>query len=218
MKTAAAPYYPVFLNVAGARCVVIGGGQVARRKVETLLELGATVKVVSPEICPELEALAGAARIAVERRRYEPGDLDGMFIAIAATNDNRTNAEIAVEARQKSVLLNVVDDAAKSNFIVPSLVKRGDITIAISTAGSSPALARKLRTRLESQFGEAYGALAVLASGVRAELKQRNVKVSPEGWQQALDIDTLISLIEHGETRKAKTALLENLLNARLEE
>ncbi|MBI2831588.1 MAG: bifunctional precorrin-2 dehydrogenase/sirohydrochlorin ferrochelatase [Chloroflexi bacterium] len=205
------PYYPVFLNVRGKRCAVVGGGQVALRKVKALLEHGASVEVISPDICPELGELAESGEIQAMRREYRTGDLKGCFMAIAATDSGTTNLEVSAEARKRGVLINVVDDAENSDFIVPSCMRRGDITVAVSTSGRSPALARKLRTRLEKDFGDELAALALLVDEVRTELKQREIKIESEAWQEALDLDTLIDLLRKGEREKARVILTNNL-------
>ncbi len=211
MKREPSSYYPIFLNVSGKKCVVIGGGQVALRKVEVLLDHGANVEVISPEICSELDKLAENGGIAVRRRRYQTGDLKGAFVVIAATDDRHINSEVAKEAKETGVLVNVVDDPNNSNFIVPSCIHRGDVTIAISTAGKSPALARKIRTRLEKDLGDEYAALALLIDGVRAEIKRLGIKVNGDDWQKALDLDLLIDLLKKGDSEKARALLLSNL-------
>jgi precorrin-2 dehydrogenase/sirohydrochlorin ferrochelatase len=217
-KTVTKSYYPVFLDLDGRKCVVIGGGNVALRKVESLLENNAVVSVVSPEVCAELEQVAAAGKISVQRRVYHRGDLQGAFVVVAATNDNFVNNQIAAEARELSVLLNVVDDAEKSNFIVPASVRRGEVIIAVSTSGRSPALARKIKMMLEQDFGEEYAALALVVNDVRRELKENKITVSAEAWQKALDVDALTELLRNGKTEKARSILRENLQNARLEE
>lgn len=202
-------YYPVFLDIDGKTCVVIGGGEVALRKVNTLLENGAKVEVISPGLCPEL---AANREINISRRAYRPGDMAGAFLAIVATDNRETNHQIALEGRRRGVLVNVVDDAEYSDFILPSLVHRGDITIAISTAGKSPALARKLRTRLEKEFGEEYGELVGIVEEIRSEIKQRGLSIDNETWQDALDLDLLAGLIKKGQTEKAREMISRNLL------
>ena len=204
------PYYPIFLNVRGKRCVVVGGGKVALRKVKVLLEHGANVEVVSPALCPELSQLARANTISVLRKDYEPGDLNGAFIAIAATKSD-INQKVADEARRQKTLVNVADSLEQSDFIVPSCLWRGDLTIAVSTAGRSPALARKVRTRLEQNLGGEYASLTGLIAEVRSELKKRAVIVSGDDWQKALDLDLLIELLRTGQREKAKATLLGNL-------
>ena len=205
------PYYPVFMNVKGKKCVVIGGGQVALRKVRILLEHGADVEVISPDLYPELAELAERGEIRALTREYQAGDLENAFVAIAAINNNEINQRVAVEARRRAVLVNVVDDAEKSDFIVPSYLRRGDVAIAVSTGGKSPALARKIRSRLEKELGNEYALLVGLIGEVRAELKQKKIEVDGDGWQEALDLDLLLELVRKGEKEKAKTTLLSNL-------
>jgi precorrin-2 dehydrogenase/sirohydrochlorin ferrochelatase len=204
-------YYPVFLNINAKKCVVVGGGQVALRKVIALLERKANVEVISPELCSELNKLAKDGQIQVTRRHYQPGDLQGALVAIAATDDHYINTMVAQEAQSTSVLINVVDDANHSNFIVPSCICRGDLTIAISTSSKSPALARKLRTRIENDLGDEYASLILLIDEVRNEIKRQKIKVSSDSWQEALDLDLLLELIRKGKTEKAKITLLKSL-------
>jgi len=204
-------YYPISLNIIGRRCVVVGGGQVALRKVKALLEHGAKVEVISPTLCPELHRLNTAKAISILHKEYEPGDLRGAFIAIAATAEADTNQKVADDARQQKTLVNVADSREQSDFIVPSYLCRGELTIAVSTAGRSPALARKIRTRLEKDLGEEYASLVVLIEEVRSELKKRSVKVSGDDWQQSLDLDLLVDLLRTGQREKAKAVLLGNL-------
>ncbi|HUV55982.1 MAG TPA: bifunctional precorrin-2 dehydrogenase/sirohydrochlorin ferrochelatase [Dehalococcoidales bacterium] len=204
-------YYPVFLNIYQKKCIVVGGGEVALRKVRALLEQGATVQVIAPTLSSELSHLADSNTITVLPRNYEPGDLKNARIIIAATTETETNRRVAMEAKRRGILVNVVDDPEHSDFIVPSCIHRGDLTIAISTAGKSPALARKIRTRLESDFGKEYLSLVKLIGEVRSELKRRRVKVNATIWQDALDLDQLIEMVRAGQIEKAKTTLLNNL-------
>lgn len=211
MKREPSAYYPLFLKVAGRKCVVVGGGDVALRKVEALLDRRANIEVISPAFCSELNKLAESGEIAVLRKHYQPGDLQGAFIVVAATDDHNINVEVAKEAKQRAVLVNVVDDLDNSDFIVPSCVSRGDITIAISTAGKSPALARKIRTKLEKALGEQYAPLALLIHEVRSEIRGQGTKVNGDDWQKALDLDLLIDLLKKGNSEKARALLLSNL-------
>ncbi len=210
-KSGPSSYYPVFLNTREKKCVVVGGGEVAWRKVGALLECGANVTVISPVLHPGLAKLAEKGEIDVIRRDYRTGDLKGAFVAIAATDDSDTNSKVSEEGQRNAVLVNVVDDAGKSNFIVPSYLRRGDVTIAVSTAGRSPALARKIRTVLEKDFGNEYSSLALLIDEVRAEVKREGIKVSGDDWQQALDLDLLVGLVREGKGEKARVVLLNNL-------
>jgi len=204
-------YYPVSLNIKDRKCVVVGGGEVALRKVKALLEHGAMVTVISPNLIPELVQLAEHGEITALNREYQAGDLKDSFLAIAATGDSDTNRQIVREAKNKAVLVNVVDDAENSDFIVPSCLRRGDVTIAVATAGRSPALARKIRARLEEKFGEEYAALALFVDEVRTGLKRRGITVGGDDWQAALDLDKLTELLSKGEKEKARALILSKL-------
>ncbi len=217
MKKSSQEFYPLSLKISGKRCVVVGGGEVARRKVRTLLEYGANVEVISPDPCRELNKLGGAGEIKVLRRRYQAGDLQGAFLAIAATDNSALNQQVVKEAKEKAVPVNVADDAKNSDFILPSYLRRGALTIAVSTAGVSPALARKIRTRLEKDFGDEYASLVRLVGEVRAELKRQGIKVSGDEWQGALDLDFIFDLLKKGEDEKAKAVLLDKLMRTRNE-
>ena len=183
----------------------------ALRKVRALLERGASVEVISPEPCSELGQLAESGQVCISPRQYEEGDLEGALMAIAATDDRITNLTVAKEARSKGVLVNVVDDDRRSDFIVPACVRRGDVTIAVSTGGRSPALAGKIRQRLEEEFGEEYASLALLVGEVRAEVRRQRIKVDSDAWKEALDLDSLIDLLKKGDGEKAKAILLNRL-------
>jgi precorrin-2 dehydrogenase/sirohydrochlorin ferrochelatase len=204
-------YYPVFLDVKERRCVVCGGGNVALRKVEALLRAGAAVEVIAPDVCPELAEMAAEKQITIIDREYREGDLNDAFVVIAATDDREANRRIARDARDHHSLVNAVDDAGCSDFIVPSAVTRGELTIAVSTGGRSPALARKLRTRLETQYGEEFGELTALAGEVRAELKRRERRPSEDAWQRALDLDELAALLREQRPAAARDRLMHNL-------
>jgi siroheme synthase-like protein len=204
-------YYPVLLNISGKRCVVVGGGRVALRKARALLEHGASIEVISPDLCPELIELAEGGQIRISLRQYQPGDLQKALLAIAATDDSGINHQVVKEARSRAVLVNVADNTADSDFIVPSYAHRGGITIAVSTGGRSPALARKIRTRLEQELGDEYAVLVQLVGEVRAETKRRGIRVTGDDWQEALDLDLIIELLKKGDKMKVKAVLLENL-------
>ena len=204
-------YYPVSLNIVGRKCVVVGGGEIALRKVTVLLEHGADVEVISPDLCPELARLAESGEINMCNHAYETGDLTCAFLTISATDDADINQRVAKEARSKAILVNVVDDAENSDFILPSYLRRDGLTIAVSTSGQSPALARKIRTRLEKEITEQYGTLTRLIGEVRAEMKQAGMNIENGRWQEALDIDLLLELLKKGEKGKAKAILLSRL-------
>lgn len=203
-------YYPAFLDLRGKRCLVAGGGEVALRKVTALLEAGAQATVVSPQLCPDLERLAEEGRLQAWLRPYCPGDLEGMWLAIAATDDPEVNGALAAEAQARGLLLNVVDDPARCNFILPSVVRRGDLVVAISTGGKSPALARKMREELERWLPQEYAALAELLSQVRQEARRQGRRVSPQRWQKSLTQD-ILDMVRQGDMDKARESLLARL-------
>ena len=204
-------YYPIFLDVEGKPCLVVGGGEVAERKVVSLLEHGAKVRVVSPRLVDGLLKLQQSGEVTVESREYRKGDVDGSVLAIAATDDNELNAQVAREAVRANIAVNVVDDPEKSTFIVPSLFKRGDISIAISTGGKSPALAKRIRIALERLLPEELGELADMLSVVRKELKSRGISVDKETWQDALDMDSLLDLLRQGKPGEARERIVRRL-------
>ncbi len=166
-------YYPVFLNPEGKGCVVIGGGKVAERKVLALLDAGASVTVVSPELTERLAGLKRAGQIEHTQRRYHDGDLQGAFIVIAATSDMDVNRKVAGDAG--NIPVNVVDVPALSTFIVPSVIKRGKLTIAVSTSGASPALSRSIREELEDLYTEEVGGLLQHLAEIRKTLTESDI-------------------------------------------
>jgi precorrin-2 dehydrogenase/sirohydrochlorin ferrochelatase len=163
-------YYPLFLKVEGRPVLVVGGGEVGARKVGTLLHCGARVGVVSSELSPWLEERVREGTVALVGSHYQEGQLQGRFLVIAATDDAELNGRIARDAERRSLLCNVVDVPREGNFIVPALVRRGALTLAISTDGQSPALARRIREELEERYGEEYGELLRLLGAVRGRL------------------------------------------------
>jgi siroheme synthase-like protein len=205
------PYYPILLNIRGKKCLVVGGGNVAFRKVQALLENGANIEVISPTFCPKLNQMAKDGAIRIHQKSYNTKDLKNAFIAIAATDDVKTNESIAADARRLGVLVNVVDDPNNSDFIVPSHFRRGDVIVAVSTSGRSPALARKIRSELEKVFKAEYAQLAILADEIRSELKQQRVTVSSDAWQEVLNLNSLIELVRRGKNREAKEIMLSKL-------
>ena len=145
-----APYYPVYLDVKERCCVIVGGGQIAEGKIAALLECGAQIRMISPEVTDEVQDMADTGALRLEKREYRDGDLEGAFIAIAATDDTSLSRRIAKEAGERNVPLNVADVTHLCTFIAPAVVRRGEVTAAISTGGLSPALARKLRVELQA--------------------------------------------------------------------
>ncbi len=205
------PYYPIFLNLRGKKCVVVGGGVVALRKVKTLLACGADITVISPQPHSELTKLFKSKAIQLFRRHYKRGDLKHSVISIAATDMKEVNRQVAQEAKRRGILVNVVDDAEPSNFIIPSFFRRGNLSVAVSTSGRSPALAKKIRAKLEKNIGMEYAYLLSLIAEVRSEMKQKGLQQSAKTWQAALCLDPLIQLLKTGQHEKAKAALLGKL-------
>ncbi len=149
-------YYPVFLDLRERSCVVVGGGQVAERKTISLLEAGADVTVVSPDLTPKLRQLSSSGKITHRPKAYDEHDLTGAYLVIAATHSDDVNAAIGKICRKKHVLVNVAAPPNEGNFVVPSVVDRGALLIAVSTSGASPAMARKIRAELEERYGQEY--------------------------------------------------------------
>ena len=150
--------FPMFLKLTGRRCLVVGAGQVGESKIAGLLETGAHIRVVALEASASVREWAQSGRIDLELRQFKPEDLDGVFLAIVATSSRSLNEHIYHEAQRRDVLSNVVDVPDLCDFFYPAVVRRGDLQIAVSTAGNSPSLAQKIRQQLEKQFGPAYAA------------------------------------------------------------
>jgi len=163
-------YFPVFLDLKGKRCIVVGGGAVAERKVKNLLKAGARVRVISPELTASLSRLRDEKRISHLSRSYRKKDLEGALLAIAATDDRTINERVFREATANRIPVNVVDDPAHSSFIVPSIVQKRDLLVAVSTSGRSPALARLLRQKLEREIGPEYPRFLKLLGRVRKKV------------------------------------------------
>ena len=165
------PFYIACLKLKGRRCVVVGGGEIGLEKVEGLLACDGDVVLIAPEAVPELEALAAEGSIAWERREYDPADLERTFIVIACTDDTDTNIAIYEDAERRAMLVNIVDVPPLCNFILPAIVRTGPLAIAISTAGASPALAKRMKREVSELFGEEYAQLAIMLNDVRGWAK-----------------------------------------------
>src|SRR3972149_4286876 len=163
-------FYPISLNLQGRKGVVIGGGAIAEGKVQGLLEAEANLTVISPELTRRLKALAAEGKIAHINRTYQPGDLAGAFLAISATDDRAVNEQVCWEAAERDVLINVVDDPSHCTFIAPSIVRKGDLTIALSTGGKAPALAVRLGEGLGQMVGHEAARFFKLAGALRGAL------------------------------------------------
>jgi siroheme synthase-like protein len=166
------PFYIACLKLTGRKCLVVGGGEVGLEKVEALLACDGRVTLMAPHAVPELEALAREGSIDWERREYAgPEDLEGVFIAIAATDDTDANIRVYEDAERRAMLVNIVDVPPLCNFILPAIVRTGPLAIAISTAGASPALAKRIKREVSESFGEPYARLAELLNEVRGWAK-----------------------------------------------
>ena len=212
--------YPVSLEVAGRRAVVVGGVPVAEERTRALLGAGACVTVVVERPTEGLEELGRLGAVTLVRRAYRRGDLRGAFVAVAATGDPSVNARIFAEAEKRRVLLNAVDDVGHCHFAVPSILRRGDLIVAVSTGGKCPGLARRLRERLAREIGPEYGLLVDLLGDVRQELlPQRTVGPATwaRRWRHALDHD-LIELVRQGRLREVRAIVHAALSRDRPEE
>ena len=165
------PLYIACLRLSGRSCLVVGGGEVGLEKVEGLLACDAAVTLVAPDAVPQLRELAEEGSIGWERRAFEPRDLEGRFLAIAATSDTEVNISVYDEAERRAMLVNVVDVPPLCNFILPAIVRTGPLAIAISTAGASPALAKRMKREIAEAYGEPYARLAVLLNEARGWAK-----------------------------------------------
>jgi precorrin-2 dehydrogenase/sirohydrochlorin ferrochelatase len=165
------PFYIACLRLTGRRCLVVGGGDIGLEKVEGLLACDADVTLVAPAAHPALRELAAEGSIRWEQREYEPADLDGSLIAIAATDDSEINIGVFNDAETRAMLVNVVDVPPLCNFILPAIVRTGPLAVAISTAGASPALAKRMKREIAEQFGDAYADLAVMLNDARGWAK-----------------------------------------------
>ncbi len=183
-RGAQASLFPVFLKLEGRPCLVVGAGTVGEPKIESLVAAGATVRVVAPRASEVVTGLARTRRITWERRGFRCQDLDDMFLVIAATADEELNEQVFQEARRRGVLANVVDDPPRCDFYYPAVVRRGDLQIAISTGGHSPALAQRLRRELEQQFPQEYEGWVAELGRKRQRLFKRTM--DPERRRQML--------------------------------
>jgi siroheme synthase-like protein len=165
-------YYPIYLNLKDRRVVVVGGGEVAERKVESLLGYGASIIVISPEVTPGLDSLAQSRQIELQRRPYAAGDCNGATLVFSATDNPSLSGKVFEDGRHAGALVNSADQPALCDFIMPAVVRRGDIAIAISTGGTSPGLAARLRRKIAGFIGPEYAKLAAFLSEARPEIRR----------------------------------------------
>jgi siroheme synthase-like protein len=203
-------YFPIYLDMQQRPCLVVGGGAVAERKIASLLEAGANVTVVSPDITDNIARWWKQGSIHLQARRYRAGDTVGFRIVFAATDDADLNDVVFRECRNSGVWINAADDPSHCDFILPSVLRRGDLAIAISTGGESPALARTIRDELEFYFTGEYDSLLKLASEVRSELRAQGISPPFENWQRALTGDVR-QLLMRGDLARAREVFLKDL-------
>ena len=195
--------YPVNLRVRGHRCLVVGGGRVALAKVDGLLEAGAVVDVIAPDLIPELEARPG---VTVHRREYRSGDVEGYRLAVAATGRAEVDAEVYRDGEAAGVWVNSADDPDHCSFTLPSRLRRGPLLVTCSTGGHSPALSRWLRQRLEQEIGPEYQTLLCLLSEARERIQKAGMHTEGLAWQDVLD-SGMLELIRSGETGQAQAKI-----------
>ena len=201
--------YPVVVDLAGRRCVVVGGGSVAERKINGLLVAGADVTVVSPTLSASLQELASRGGIRHVSRRYRRGDLAGAVLAFVATGDAKVAEAVAREGRRCSVWVNAADDPEHCDFFLPSVLRRGPLLIAVATGGTSPALARAVREAIERLLPAEYAALAETVADVRRELRARGQRAGATAWSRALRAE--LSDLGHTSPEEARSRLLRRL-------
>jgi precorrin-2 dehydrogenase / sirohydrochlorin ferrochelatase len=196
MHSSDAVFYPVYLDLRHKLCLVVGAGNIAARKASSLLEAGARVKVVSPVAVEEVKQMHARGLLQWECRGFEPGDLEGCFLVIGATDNPEVNRQVFDIAEQAGMLANIVDVPELCNFIVPSVMRRGDFQVAVSSGGASPVLAREVRRRLEKSFGPQYGKVVSQLARFRSTLKQRLPDEAKRRafWEAMIDLDYFDSI------------------------
>ncbi len=208
--------YPIFIHIENRPCLVVGGGAVGERKVQDLRAAGARVTVISKKLTAALEKLAGEGLIRYLDEDFTPAHLDGMVLVMAATDDREVNARVSAAAQARGIWVNVADDPEFCTFIVPAQVKQGDLTLAISTGGASPALARKLREDLQQRFGPEYGPYLRLLKGVRTRLlSERRAQAENAALFHRLVDSPLLAAVAAGD-RAGVVAVLEEVLGGAL--
>ena len=204
--------YPAILLLEGRLAVVVGGGAVAERKVRTLLDAGAKVRVVSPDLTKKIRAQADAGDIELVDRRYERGDLAGAAAVVAATDDEEVNRGVFAEATDAGIPVNVVDNVSLCTFTAPSIVRRGDLVVAISTGGNAPALAVRIRERMEREFGQEYARFLELMGELRAQVEvPGDQDERAKAWYRVIDSDVM-DLVRAGDVDRARERATQLLL------
>jgi siroheme synthase-like protein len=204
--------YPVNLLVQGRRCVVVGAGRIAARKIEALLDAGAEVHVVAPKLDDEVRGWHDAGRLHVEEREFEPTDLDGAWLATTATNDPAVNRAVFAAGEERRIWVNSADDPENCSFTLMSVIRQGDLVVTIGTGGRSPALAAWLKDRLTAELGPEYATAMELLSEAREAVRAEGRATESLDWRRALD-SGMVELIRNGHTAEAKE-LLEACLSS----
>jgi precorrin-2 dehydrogenase / sirohydrochlorin ferrochelatase len=206
-------YYPVLVDLSGKKTVVIGGGKVGQRKIETLLEYGAVVYVISRDLTPELQRLVEKGDIKVLAREFDESLIEEAFLIIIATNDKMLNRRVSLIAKQRNILVNTVDQPEECSFIVPSVIRMGDLLVSISTSGKSPALAKKIREALEDKFGDEYKYFLNMMGRIRKELLSSGASEADRtGLFHDLVDSPILDLMRAGDVN-AITDVLGKILN-----
>ena len=210
-----ARYYPVYLNIENERCCVIGGGEVAERKVKSLLQKGARVIVISPDLTDGLSSLVAGQKITYIKDSFQEKYLKEARLVIGATDDSKVNTEVYHAAHKKNILVNIVDSHEFCDFIVPSVVERGDLMIAISTSGKSPALAKKIRKEMEERYGKEYAEFLSIMGKVREKLllTVKDQKKRERIFDNLVNSD-IVDLLKKGKKDKVDERLNELLNNS----
>ncbi|MDP9334837.1 MAG: bifunctional precorrin-2 dehydrogenase/sirohydrochlorin ferrochelatase [Actinomycetota bacterium] len=198
--------YPVNLLVRGRRVVVVGGGRIAARKIEPLLEAGAQLEVVSPEVGTEVRAWADAGRLVLHERGFRAGDLEGAWLALTATDDPVVNTAVHAAGEAGRVWVNSADDPANCSFTLMSVIRRGDLVVSVGTGGRSPALAAQVRRRLEEEIGPEYETLLDLLADAREELRGAGRSTEDANWQSVFD-GGIVELVRTGRVDEARELL-----------
>jgi precorrin-2 dehydrogenase/sirohydrochlorin ferrochelatase len=201
--------YPIFLNLKDKKCLVVGGGKVAERKVVALARCGAQIHIISPQLTAPLQDMAERGLVGYRRGYYQTADLADTFLVISATDDDATNQAVASDCMKRNIMVNVVDDPPRCNFFVPSVVHRGSLKLAISTGGHSPRLAKFIRRRLEQDFGPAFAEFNDFLVSVRSRIqKQVADPARREQILKSLVDETTFAMVKHGDLQKAKERVL----------
>lgn len=208
--TISGPVFPVNLIVDGKDCLVVGGGEIAARKVEALLHCGANVTVIAPDVVPEL---LQSREIRIERRLFQAGDTRGRWFVVTATGDSSVNQSVASDADANGVWVNAADDPKRCTAILPAVLRRGAVTVTVGTAGRSPAMATFLRNKIDEALGPDIATLVEVVATVRDEMRANGVPTEGLPWQEAFDPEFL-ELVAVGKVEQASERLRECLLSS----